>query len=73
MHWRDDAPTLQQTKVHAKCLRPLPTVREYFRTYRIKKRPVSDWTEVQVAARRPYMHSDDGMAIMTCVGQGLIN
>ena len=38
--WKDDAPTLQETRVHAKCLRSLPLVRDYFRNYRAKKRSV---------------------------------
>ncbi|GAX72936.1 hypothetical protein CEUSTIGMA_g391.t1 [Chlamydomonas eustigma] len=38
MIWKDEAPTIQETRVHAKCLRSLPLVREYFRTYRNKKR-----------------------------------
>ena len=37
--WKDDAPSLQETRVHAKCLRSLPLVRDYFRSYRAKKRP----------------------------------
>ena len=36
--WGDEAPTLQEARVHAKCLRSLPTVRDYFRNYRRKKR-----------------------------------
>lgn len=45
--WGDEAPTLQETRIHAKCLRSLPLVRDYFRSYRAKKKyvrvgPVSD-------------------------------
>ncbi len=29
--WGDDTPSLQETRVHAKCLRSLPLVRDYFR------------------------------------------
>lgn len=36
--WGDAKPTLQETRVHAKCLRSLPLVRDYFRNYRAKKR-----------------------------------
>jgi len=36
--WGADAPTLSQTRVHAKCLRSVPLVREYFRKYRARKR-----------------------------------
>jgi hypothetical protein len=36
--WGDDAPSIQETRVHAKCLRSLPLVRDYFRSYRAKKR-----------------------------------
>lgn len=31
-------PTLEETKTHAKCMRSLDTVREYFRAYRSQKR-----------------------------------
>lgn len=31
--WKVDAPSLQETRVHAKCLRSLPLVRDYFRKY----------------------------------------
>lgn len=36
--WGDTKPTLQETRVHAKCLRSLPLVRDYFRNYRAKKK-----------------------------------
>eukprot|EP00775_Hariotina_reticulata_P010131 gene10131-10289_t len=36
--WADNKPTLQETRVHAKCLRSLPLVRDYFRNYRAKKK-----------------------------------
>lgn len=39
--WQEEAPTLQETRVHAKCLRSLPLVRDYFRNYRAKKRTCS--------------------------------
>ena len=35
--WGDQRPTLGETRVHAKCLRSLPLVRDYFRNYRQKK------------------------------------
>eukprot|EP00879_Flechtneria_rotunda_P027370 GHRR01029318.1.p1 GENE.GHRR01029318.1~~GHRR01029318.1.p1 ORF type:complete len:284 (+),score=86.41 GHRR01029318.1:344-1195(+) len=38
MVWGEAKPTLQETRVHAKCLRSLPLVRDYFRNYRAKKR-----------------------------------
>ncbi|KAG2448881.1 hypothetical protein HYH02_006230 [Chlamydomonas schloesseri] len=40
--WKEDAPSLQETRIHAKCLRSLPLVRDYFRNYRARKRSVSD-------------------------------
>ncbi|GFR40157.1 hypothetical protein Agub_g713, partial [Astrephomene gubernaculifera] len=40
--WNEDAPTLQETRIHAKCLRSLPLVRDYFRNYRAKKRSVGE-------------------------------
>lgn len=36
--WGEIKPTLQETRVHAKCLRSLPLVRDYFRNYRAKKK-----------------------------------
>ncbi|KXZ43239.1 hypothetical protein GPECTOR_96g705 [Gonium pectorale] len=36
--WKEQAPSIQETRVHAKCLRSLPLVRDYFRNYRAKKR-----------------------------------
>jgi hypothetical protein len=36
--WGDDKPTLQETRVHAKCLRSVSSVRDYFREYRAKKK-----------------------------------
>lgn len=36
--WGETKPTLQETRVHAKCLRSLPLVRDYFRNYRAKKK-----------------------------------
>ena len=39
--WQEEAPTIQETRVHAKCLRSLPLVRNYFRNYRAKKKTVS--------------------------------
>ncbi|EFJ52469.1 hypothetical protein VOLCADRAFT_86600 [Volvox carteri f. nagariensis] len=40
--WKEDAPSLQETRVHAKCLRSLPLVRDYFRNYRAKKRSIGE-------------------------------
>ena len=36
--WKDNAPTIQETRIHAKCLRSLNSVREYFRNYRAIKK-----------------------------------
>jgi hypothetical protein len=36
--WGEGKPSLQETRVHAKCLRSLPLVRDYFRNYRAKKK-----------------------------------
>jgi hypothetical protein len=36
--WSEGKPSLQETRVHAKCLRSLPLVRDYFRNYRAKKK-----------------------------------
>lgn len=38
--WGDQAPSLLDTRKHAKCLRPLSEVRDYFRKYRAKKAKV---------------------------------
>lgn len=36
--WGDDKPTVMETRVHAKCLRSVASVRNYFREYRAKKK-----------------------------------
>eukprot|EP00798_Chlamydomonas_sp_ICE-L_P013449 gene13449-19307_t len=36
--WAEGGPTLQETKVHAKCLRSRNLVREYFRNYRASRK-----------------------------------
>lgn len=36
--WGGARPSLQEARVHAKCLRSLPLVRNYFRNYRAKKK-----------------------------------
>lgn len=41
MAWGEEKPSLQETRVHAKCLRSVTSVRDYFREYRAKKRGVS--------------------------------
>ncbi|GIL72068.1 hypothetical protein Vretimale_520 [Volvox reticuliferus] len=38
--WKEDAPSLEETRVHAKCLRSIPLVRDYFRNYRARKRAI---------------------------------
>lgn len=39
--WGDAKPSLNETRVHAKCLRSVNSVRDYFREYRAKKKHVS--------------------------------
>ena len=36
--WGGDAPSLDETRTHAKCLRSVGSIREYFRTYRARKK-----------------------------------
>lgn len=36
--WGNEKPTVQETRVHAKCLRSVESVRDYFRDYRAKKK-----------------------------------
>jgi hypothetical protein len=59
--WGDDKPTVMETRVHAKCLRSVASVRNYFREYRAKKkheqgrvrgRPLSPWAHKQPLASR---------------------
>mmetsp|Transcript_1203 Transcript_1203/g.4915 ORF Transcript_1203/g.4915 Transcript_1203/m.4915 type:complete len:313 (-) Transcript_1203:124-1062(-) len=40
--WGTHAPTLADARKHAKCLRPVDEVRDYFRKYRAKKAKTSD-------------------------------
>eukprot|EP00955_Chlamydomonas_euryale_P037645 350843-Chlamydomonas_euryale.AAC.4 len=70
--WPVDPPTLQETRVHAKCLRSLPTVREYFRNYRSnrKRRSTSSGVELMgAAAGSPRRHESLG-AEMRVDGRG---
>lgn len=39
--WGPEKPSLQETRTHAKCLRSVSSVRDYFREYRAKKKHVS--------------------------------
>lgn len=39
--WGPERPSLQETRTHAKCLRSVSSVRDYFREYRAKKKHVS--------------------------------
>ena len=36
--WRDEVPTLEETRIHAKCLRTVAAVRAYFADYRKSKK-----------------------------------
>ncbi|KAG2498460.1 hypothetical protein HYH03_003714 [Edaphochlamys debaryana] len=36
--WGAEAPSLEETRTHAKCLRSVGSIREYFRTYRARKK-----------------------------------
>jgi len=38
--WGPEKPSLQETRTHAKCLRSVSSVRDYFREYRAKKKHV---------------------------------
>lgn len=40
--WGDEKPTLNETRIHAKCLRSITSVRDYFRVYRANKRQVPE-------------------------------
>ncbi len=40
--WGDAAPSLDETRTHAKCLRSVGSIREYFREYRARKRAKTD-------------------------------
>eukprot|EP00198_Chlamydomonas_reinhardtii_P001009 XP_001690344.1 predicted protein [Chlamydomonas reinhardtii] len=80
--WKEDAPSLQETRIHAKCLRSLPLVRDYFRNYRARKRSVSDrllaapallspTTAALLAVHRAGLEAADGAGGGAGAGAGL--
>lgn len=60
--WGETKPTLQETRVHAKCLRSLPLVRDYFRNYRAKKK-------VRQQRKATARLDSDPYAELYCAGQ----
>ncbi len=64
--WGDERPTLQETRVHAKCLRSVTSVRDYFREYRAKKRGVSVYAHPCLPSSVP----GSGLGVDELVGRG---
>lgn len=48
--WGPERPSLQETRTHAKCLRTLSSVRDYFRDYRAKKKHVSAFVAAETVS-----------------------
>ncbi|KAF6257579.1 hypothetical protein COO60DRAFT_1626766 [Scenedesmus sp. NREL 46B-D3] len=73
--WTEGKPSLQETRVHAKCLRSLPLVRDYFRNYRAKKkeyaRAMMQAQQVQAAVLQHHMVAAAAAARQQLAGQQL--